>query len=434
MKFFYTIIFTAFVSAGFAQNTSSPYSIIGIGDIEKSNFDRTSGIGHSGLALVNDRFINASNPASYSFLNDKFFNFEVSARYKNINYSGDPLKNAAATQSNDLQFKRVGAAIKLKPRWGLGLGVTPFSNSNYSFFGTRSVQGSGSLLLNTYNEGSGSLNSAYLALSYVLPLKQIDKKLPKPIPTLSFGIQTNFLFGQFQQKESIFSPLSDSVLVTTRNIFYNNPQFKGGLIFNYPINDKWRASFAATGTLKSTLRSQEDLTIVDGQTEIKKTETINEDGFKLPTMFGVGVAATYKNKYTFTADYHRQNWSELGYRGIGYTLTNSERLSAGLQLSNNIDLRGGGSFEKSFLQIGGFYKNTYLNINNQSIKDYGITLGAGIQLFKNVDAAGKLALMGNIEIGTRGTTNAGLIKENYTQFGITLSYRDFWFTNIKRYN
>lgn len=434
MKFLYTIVLACIVSVSFGQNTSSPYSILGIGDIEKSNFDRTSGVGHSGLAWVSSRYINSSNPASYSFLNDKFFNFEVSARYKSINYSGDPLRNASANQSNDLQFKRISAAIKLKPRLGLGLGISPFSNANYSFFGTRSVQGSGSLLLNTFNEGSGSLNNAYVALSYLFSLKKIDKVNPKPIPTLSIGAQTNFLFGQFQQKESIFSPLSDSILVTNRNTYYNNPQFKGGFVFNWPINEKWNVSAAATTTLQATLYSTEDLSITDGQTLIKKTETSNPNGFKLPSMFSTGIAATYKNKYTFTADYTRQNWTNLRYSGFGYKIVNSERIGAGLQLSNNVDIRGGGSFEKSFLQIGGFYQNTYLTINGEPINDYGITLGAGIQLFKNVDAAGKLALMGNVEIGRRGTTNKGLIRENYTQFGITLSYRDFWFTNVKRYN
>lgn len=434
MKFFYTIVFASIVSVSFGQNTSSPYSILGLGDIEKSSFDRTSGVGHSGLAWVSDRFINSSNPASYSFLNDKFFNFEVSARYRSINYSGDPLKNASATQSNDLQFKRISGAIKLKPRLGLGFGITPFSTANYSFFGTRAVQGSGSLLLNTFNEGSGSLNNAFVAVSYLFPLKKIDLKNPKPIPTLSIGAQTNFLFGQFQQKESIFSPLSDSVLVTNRNTYYNNPQLKGGFVLNYPVNDKWRFSAAATGSLQTTLNSSEDLTITDGQTQIKKTTTSNANGFTLPNMIGAGIAAVYKNKYTFTADYSRQNWADLRYKGFGYSIVNSERIGAGLQLSNNVDLRGGGSFEKSFLQVGGFYQNTYLNVNGEPIKDYGVTLGAGVQLFKNVDAAGKLALIANIEIGSRGTTNKGLVRENYTQFGLTLSYRDFWFTNVKRYN
>ena len=54
-------------TSGFAQNTASPYSILGIGDIEKSYFDKTSAMGHAGIALTSDRSVLLSNPASLSF-------------------------------------------------------------------------------------------------------------------------------------------------------------------------------------------------------------------------------------------------------------------------------------------------------------------------------------------------------------------------------
>ena len=63
-----------------AQNNSSPYSIIGIGDIEKSSFDRTSGMGHAGVALSSNRYIYQANPASYAALDQHFFHFEAAAR------------------------------------------------------------------------------------------------------------------------------------------------------------------------------------------------------------------------------------------------------------------------------------------------------------------------------------------------------------------
>ncbi|MFY8128077.1 MAG: hypothetical protein ACOVMM_06845, partial [Chitinophagaceae bacterium] len=59
---------TFFVALGLittAQNNSSPYSIMGIGDIEKSSLDRTSGTGHAGVAMYSDRYMIAANPASY---------------------------------------------------------------------------------------------------------------------------------------------------------------------------------------------------------------------------------------------------------------------------------------------------------------------------------------------------------------------------------
>ena len=103
-----------------AQNNASPYSIIGIGDIEKSSFDRTSSMGHTGIALASDatnRFLYHANPASYSGLQDKFFNFEATTRYKGVSYAGTPIGSASASQSSDLQFKKLVIAIKIKPKW-----------------------------------------------------------------------------------------------------------------------------------------------------------------------------------------------------------------------------------------------------------------------------------------------------------------------------
>lgn len=65
-----------------AQNNTSPYSIIGIGDIEKSSFDRSSGMGHAGLALSSKQFFYQANPAAFSSIDEHFFYFETNARYK----------------------------------------------------------------------------------------------------------------------------------------------------------------------------------------------------------------------------------------------------------------------------------------------------------------------------------------------------------------
>ena len=46
-----------------------------------------------------------------------------------------------------------------------------------------------------------------------------------------------------------------------------------------------------------------------------------------------------------------------------------------------------------------------------------------------------LGIHAAVEVGQRGTTNNGLIKEGYTQFNVTLSYRDLWISKkMKRYD
>ena len=127
----------------------------------------------------------------------------------------------------------------------------------------------------------------------------------------------------------------------------------------------------------------------------------------------IGFAATYKTKYTVAVDYSGQNWSSLNYRGTNYSLVNSSRISAGFQYTNYVTIREknlSATYEKNFLQAGFFYNKSYLNIYGQPIKEWGVTLGAGTTLNRS-----GLGLQGTIEIGSRGTTNNGLIKENITQ-------------------
>ena len=66
-----------------------------------------------------------------------------------------------------------------------------------------------------------------------------------------------------------------------------------------------------------------------------------------------------------------------------------------------------------------------LIFNNKSINDLGATIGLGLPVpgaFSNINVG--------FEYGQRGTTNAGLVQENYANFSIGLSLNDKWF--VKR--
>lgn len=410
----------------FAQNTSSPYSIIGLGDIEKSYFDRTSSLGYAGVALTSDRYLYTSNPASFAFLDKPSFRnsfyFDIATNYKNVNYSGTAITNSTANQSNDLQFKRISFAIKPKAKWALSFGLLPYSNANYSFTGVKKIQGDNFGVDANY-DGSGSSNLIYLSNSFLIA------------KNLSLGVQSSFLFGQFNDKEIVYSSITDSVLSTDRNIYVNSPYFKGGLIYKLNAGKNFNFSIGATGSLKTNINANYELTVRDGNTTLKYVDESRKNYTSIPVMGTAGFAATYKNKYTFVLDYAAQNWSSLNYRGTNYSLKNSNRISAGFQYANNLtiqDVKGGtaGVYEKNAFQIGYFYNSSYLNIYGEPINEWGVTLGASTQLKRS-----GLGIQGTLQLGSRGTTNKGLIKENITQFGITVSYRDFWFTKkVKRYN
>ncbi|MDI9364479.1 MAG: hypothetical protein QM541_05990 [Flavobacterium sp.] len=410
-------------TSALAQNNASPYSIIGIGDIEKSSFDRTSGMGHAGVALSSDatnRFLYHANPASYSGMQDKFFNFEATARYKAVSYSGSPIGNASASQSADLQFKKLVVAIKIKPRWGAAIGLLPFSTSNFSFYSTKTIIGS-TIIVPTYNEGTGSTNQFFIANSY-----KINKHL-------SVGLHTAYIFGQLDQKETLLSGVSDSTLTTERNVLLGNFYFKGGLQFQTKINKHIQFLAGATGSLKTGLKANNQLKVTDGSTALLSDNHYKDTYFNLPLSYTGGIAAKIKDRYTIAADYNFQSWDGANTNAYNYKLVNSSRYSLGFEYSKKISFRDyqGNilSAEKYFLQTGIFYTDSYLKIYGKQINEYGITLGGGFNTVKS-----NLGLQLGLEIGRRGTTDVGLIKEVYTQFHATFVYRDFWRVKIKRYN
>jgi hypothetical protein len=88
----------------------------------------------------------------------------------------------------------------------------------------------------------------------------------------------------------------------------------------------------------------------------------------------------------------------------------------------------GQQVEKRYFQFGGFINNSYLQVNNTPINEFGITAGMGGKL------TGNLLYTLSVEGGERGTTAQNLIKENFLQFTFTLTYRDFLFSKGHKYD
>ena len=416
-KILYIAILFCITANVFAQNNTSPYSIIGIGDIERSVFDRATGMASTGLALSSNRFLFQSNPASYASLDDKTFFAEVSTRYKSSIYSGQPIVDVTNNNANDLQFKKFAFAIKMKPRWGISLGLLPFSTSNYSFAGKKPVNGT-PYTLDAYYQGAGSTNQFYIANSF---------KITK---NLSMGIQSAWLFGSLNQKESILATtINDSTLVTTRNIFLGNLYFNYGLQYHKKINKNWDVSLGAKASVKTKLRANDALQVQNGSSYIVNNDHYQDNYFTLPLMYSGGIAAVLKDKFTFALDYSHQNWSSLNYKGYNYELINSTRISGGFEYSNKIVTRDF-SIERYFLQAGFYYDASYMKVYGNPINDYGFSLGAGFI----IPRAPNVNIHTSVQVGTKGSTDNGLVKENYTQINLGVSFREFWLIKLKRYD
>ena len=85
-------------------------------------------------------------------------------------------------------------------------------------------------------------------------------------------------------------------------------------------------------------------------------------------------------------------------------------------------------FNRVVYRTGVYFEKTGLNINDQSINEFGISFGLGIPaggLFSNINTS--------FEFGKRGTKKADLIEETFTNVHISLSLNDRWFIK-RKYN
>jgi len=409
------IIFILTVTAGFAQNTNSPYSILGIGDIENNYYNRTSGMANTGLAYRSDRYLINNNPASYTALQKQFFSFELSARGQFINYKGNPLDGTAAS-GKDFAIKRVSVATKITRWWGSSAGLMPYSTANYAFNSVKNIQGTNATVPVNY-DGSGGINQVYWANAF------------QPIKHLSVGVHAAYLFGSLTQTENVVTDGLATTLTTTRQQFFKNFSFTYGMQYYRPLSKNWDVNLGAVYTPASSLASDASVVVTDNATQISNTTDDEKTAsFHLPNSSGIGISLTKNKKYSFSADYRYQAWTATNYTGLNYALKNSQRISAGVEVSNKKSYFNNVLFEKNYLQAGAYYGQSYLAIKGEQLNEMGITLGYGVNSKKNL-----IGVHLGLDIGQRGTTQNGLIKENYVNFTISVSYRDFWRTRGAKY-
>ncbi len=408
------IVLVAILSCGklCAQNNTSPYSILGIGDVETNSYGKWSGMGSTGVALYSNRYLNQSNPASLSKLDDQFFTAELTGRYKTVGYA-QLSTGVNSVRSADISMERLAIGIKLTKKWGTSAGLMPFSTSNYSFSAPKPVVGT-AFNLNGYYSGSGGLNEVYWSNAY-----SITKNLRA-------GIQLGYLFGSLQQTEQLSSDISSDVYTTTRNIYMTNPYITYGLQYNGMLSKKVELAMGATYAAKTKLDAQYSYSVVDGTTTVVADQLVSTGDYNIPSTAVGGLALTFDKRLIFAADYRHQDWSRLNYKGLNYALVNSDRYSAGFEMDKH--LKGNANYVRFYYQAGVFYNNSYLQINQEQLKDFGATIGFGLNSIRN-----PLGFSTSLMVGSRGTTANGLIRENYTQINFTISYRDFWFTKGRKY-
>jgi hypothetical protein len=279
------------------------------------------------------------------------------------------------------------------------------------------------------------VNKAFLAFGY-----QLNKNF-------SIGMDAQYNFGNIQNNAIEFVYDAEGDLVQYQSKEENRSDLSGlnynfGLTYKGMINEKLELISGLTYSPRSDLNSINqrsistivinDLTgaeaIVNSIESDLEADGLDETDQVLPSKLSFGLGIGQPQKWFLGAEFSSQKTSDFSNRIFNIENTTFEDANTfafgGFYIPNYKSIAS--YWKRAVYRAGIRFENTGLNINTESINEFGISFGVGFP----VGRAFSNANLG-IEVGKRGTTNQDLIQENFVNFSFSLSLNDRWFVKRK---
>jgi len=142
-------------------------------------------------------------------------------------------------------------------------------------------------------------------------------------------------------------------------------------------------------------------------------------------MLGAGVCFEKTDNWTVGADFKWQNWEKFRAFNLSDSLVNAYSVNIGAEFIPDVNSYSN-YLKRVRYRLGFLYNSTYLELFGQHLKEYAVTVGFGTPV-----RGMKTALNVSLQIGSRGTTNANLIRESYFRFTVGFSINERWFVKRK---
>jgi hypothetical protein len=455
------------LAAGLAtgQSTSiSPYSQFGIGDLHRMG--NTSVYGFGGITSVfSDGYnINPANPASYAYLNQTTLQVGTRASFLQLD-------NGSATQELNLSHLN-HAYVALKPtgaNWGLTLGISPYSSTGYesSILRNQEIEGNTADINDNYL-GNGGISQGFIGFgrsfesqNYVFfkdPFNNIVDSLRYSKHSLALGVNGSYFFGVIEEERSI--DFQDPNFLDTRITSRNKMKGFGadiGLQYTYilkqnydqdkKLRERWSLSAGVSYTpemswntsLKELGETTQEFSLVSFP--IDTTYIINGTGTtSIPQRLATGFSVRYQGKkgreVTLAAEIRNQEWStsERNIDGVLFNpqLANFTESSLGIKFVPKSIQDAKNFLGRSHYYFGVRTAETYLQLDSYQLQDEAFTFAINIPMLASKSIS---RFNFGMELGTRGTTENNLLRENYLnlQIGVSLSpyFKNAWFRQRK---
>lgn len=401
-------------------NTYSPYTRFALGDLTKPGIAQNMAMGGTGLAIHESNRINYVNPAAFSALDSTSVYFDFGAntysnRYETTDYSN--------TWWN-MNLHHVAFGSSMGKHMGFSAGIIPYSSIGYNIKQEYDDFTHG-MAMDTYYTGEGGTLDFYVGTS----IKLWER--------LSVGLTMNYLMGKLTRTRTVDFPMNSgySDVNSSEEVNLRTPVFTLGMQYKEVYGDKFFFTVGGTYDFKASTELSNEYTVhntfypddpvwLNDSTQINPQYILGEDTalttLNIPQKIGIGVAFGIPNKLTITGDYYRQDWTGT-QSGQNFATTSASSMHFGTEYTPDVEAIRGYHKLISY-RVGGYYSNSYLMVNDYQLKDYGITFGVGLPV-KTLKTSINVAFT----LGTRGTTEYNLVKENYGILTFNVTLHDLWF-------
>jgi len=387
------------------QGTASPYSFFGIGDVRfKGTLENRS---MAGVAVEQDTIhLNIENPASYASLLQTTFTVGGTFATSTLKTSDKSEKAQRTT------FDYLALGIPMG-KFGASFGLVPVSSVGYKIFNDNTATEGA---LSSQLDGKGGLNKVYFGLAY------------KITRGWNIGVDAQYNFGKITTTtlESITGVQNGTAEVNAAEM--SGMAFSIGTMYQKKIYKKTSIFSSLSYTFGSSLNADNTRVIsVQGDAD-PYVQTVDSKTLKVPSKLNIGFGVGEARKWLLGAN--------MTFRGVG-DLANYYNSAQNVTYESSSKYALGGYYLPNYNSFTSYmsrityraglkYEKIGLIVNNESIKDVGMTLGVGIpipQSLSNVNFG--------VEFGKRGTVSSNLVQENYINFSLSFSFNDRWFVKSK---
>lgn len=430
MKHVYVACLLMASLGAYAQTTvQSPYSKFGLGNLKGSVLPNQRAMGGISAGVFRSSYINTinmQNPASYAGISLTTLDIGMSGSFANLK------TNTLSENSFNSSLSHLAMAFPVTMKSALSVGILPYSELGYNF-SNRMTVGNGTDNTKTVDylySGEGGLSKAYIGYGIQFG------------DHFRLGANAEYLFGNLIQNRST-EYVNEAGAINSRDQLKNSVSgfnFTYGAQYDFRLGNKTSLVLGYSGSSSSKLNSEKSQYITiynkDSQgNELSALDTLyaienGKTNLKLPLVHNFGFTLVKENKWLIGADYRTGKWSNMSIDNVNQNLKDTYGFSVGGQFTPDITAING-YFKRVEYRLGLSYDKTYIQMNNQDVKQMAVTFGLGLPLQPAYARSSFYKMNVSAEIGRRGKVNNGLIQERYVNIHLGFMLNDKWFQRFR---